>query len=109
MYVNYININGKSISVQGNNISVIGNKVYVDGKLAEEGLSGQVEISFTGDLASLKVDGSANNKGNVNGGVDAGGNIDCGDVKGSVDAGGSVNCGSVGGNVDAGGSVSMKR
>ncbi|MEK4025313.1 hypothetical protein [Sporosarcina sp. FSL W7-1283] len=106
--MNTININGKSISVQGNNVSVIGNKVYVDGKLVEEGLSGYVEISFTGDLANLKVDGSVNVKGNIHGNVDVGGSVTCGNVNGSVDAGGSITCGSVDGNVDAGGSVSIR-
>lgn len=107
--MNIININGRSISVSGNGITINNGKVYVDGKLVEEGLSGQVEVSFTGDLASLKVDGSATVNGNVQGRLDAGGSVNCKDVGKSVDAGGSVNCGTVGGNVDAGGSVSMKR
>lgn len=106
---NQIVINGKAISVQGNNISVINNRVYVDGKLIEEELSGTVEISFIGDLASLKTDSSATVNGSVQGDVDAGGSVSCGDVVGSVDAGGSVSCGTVGGDVDAGGSVSMRR
>lgn len=107
--MNIININGKLISVTGSDISIINDKVYVGGKLVEEGLSGSVEISFTGDLASLKVDGSATVNGNVQGFVDAGGSVNCEDVEKSVDAGGSVNCGTVGGSVDAGGSVSMRR
>jgi len=106
--MNIININGKSISVKGNGISIINDKVYVNGKLIEEGLSGGVEITFMGDLASLNVDGSATVNGNV-GSVDAGGSVNCGDVGKSVDAGGSVNCGTVGGDINAGGSVSMKR
>jgi len=107
--MNIININGKSIKVTGSNISVIGDKVYVNGKLVEEGLSGNVEISFKGDLANLNVDGSATVDGNVLGYVDAGGSVRCENVNGSVDAGGSVYCGNVGGDVDAGGSISMKR
>ena len=107
--MNIININGKSISVQGNNISVINDKVYVGGKLVEEGLSGQVEISFTGDLASLDVDGSATVNGNIQGNVDIGGSLNCDNIQGSADVGGSVSCRNVGGDVDAGGSVSMRR
>lgn len=107
--MNIINVNGKSITVSGNNISVINDKVYVGGKLVEEGLSGNVTISFEGDLASLKVDGSATVNGNILGNVDAGGSVKCGNVGKSVDAGGSVNCLDIGGDVDAGGSIKMKR
>ena|SRR6185312_6668682 len=107
--MNIVNINGKSISVKGNGISIINDKVYVNGKLIEEGLSGNIEITFTGDLASLNVDGSATVNGSIHGDVDAGGSVNCGDVGKSVDAGGSVNCGAVSGDIDAGGSVSMKR
>lgn len=107
--MNQIIINGKSISVRGNNISVVNGKVFVDGKLVEEGLSGDVNISFTGELANLKTSGSATINGIVKGNVDAGGSVKCGDVFKNVDAGGSVQCGNVGGDVDAGGSIQMKR
>lgn len=85
--MNTIIINGRQISVTGRNISVINDKVIVDGVIVEEGLSGHVEISFVGDLATLKTNGSATIEGNVMGNVDAGGSVNCGDVKGSVDAG----------------------
>lgn len=91
--------------VSGKNIMVNGDKVFVDGKLVEEGLSGNVTISFEGDLASLTTNCSAIVHGNVMGDVDAGGSVTCGDVEGSVDAGGSVKCSHVGGDIDAGGSV----
>jgi len=107
--VNIININGKLIKVSGNNISVINDKVYVDGELVEEGLSGNVTISFEGELANLKTSGGATVNGDVHGDVDAGGSVKCGNVGKSVDAGGSVNCGNVGGDVDAGGSVRMTK
>jgi autotransporter translocation and assembly factor TamB len=107
--MNRIVINGESISVSGNNISIINGQIYVDGKLVKEELSGNVSVSFEGDLASLKTDGSATINGNVLGDVDAGGSVKCGNIEKSVDAGGSVNCLNVGGDVDAGGSISMKR
>ncbi|MCY7865940.1 hypothetical protein P8918_13055 [Bacillus spizizenii] len=107
--MNTVIINGKSISVSGNNIDVINDKVYVDGKLVEEGLSGQVDIAFEGDLANLRTGGSATINGDVKGDIDAGGSVNCGNVNGMVDSGGSVNCGNVGGDVDAGGSIKMKR
>ena len=107
--MNTININGKSIQVSGNNISVINDKVYVNGKLVTEGLSGNVNISFEGELANLKADGSVEVNGEVLGNVDAGGSVKCENVQGYVDAGGSVNCKNVGGNIDAGGSIKMNR
>jgi len=119
--MNTIIINGKSICVSGNNVSVVNGTIIVDGKVIEEGLSGIVEVKFEGDLAKLDVKhGSATINGNVQGSVDAGGNVVCGnvgnsvdaggnvtcrDVKHSVDAGGNVTCGDVGGDIDAGGSV----
>ncbi len=106
--MNKITINGKTYNVPGGNISVQNNIVYVDGKKIEEGLSGIVEVKFTGDLASLRTDGSATVKGEVKGDVDAGGSVDCGNVGGSVDAGGSVSCRDVKGDIDAGGSVSTE-
>jgi hypothetical protein len=105
--MNQIIINGKSINVQGNNISVINDKVYVDGKLVESGLSGRVEISFKGDLANLKTDGSATVHGDVRRDVIASGSVKCHNVEGDVDASGSVNCGKIGGNVRASGSIRM--
>lgn len=107
---NIININGKSISVQGNNISIVNNKVYVDGKLVEEGLTGDVKITFEGELANLDSSASVTVNGNVKGDIDASGSVTVyGDVGGDVDASGSVTCGNVGGDVDASGSVSFKR
>lgn len=103
--MNRININGKSISVQGSNISVVNGNVYVDGKLVEENLSGDVKISFEGSLASLTVDGSAKVYGDVKGDVRAGNSVKCGDVEGSVDAGNSIKCGNIGGSAEAGNSI----
>ena len=107
---NTITINGNSISVSGNGISIINNKVYVDGELVEEGLSGDVRITFEGDLADLDSTASVTVNGNVKGDIDASGSVTVhGDVQGDVDASGSVSCGNVGGDVDASGSVSFKR
>lgn len=107
---NTITINGKSISVQGNNILVINNKVYVDEKLVEEGLLGEVKISFEGDLANLDTNSSVIVNGNVSGDINSNGSVTVnGDVKGDIDCNGSVSCGSVQGSIDAMGSVSLKR
>jgi len=111
--MNSITINGKSYICEGNSIVVKNGKVLVGGELMTEGLSGEVKISFTGDLASLDCANAVVN-GNVQGSVDAtnitvngnvggdvdGTNIKCGDVGGDVD-GTTVNCGNVNGDVDA--------
>lgn len=102
-------INGKSYNVSGNNIVVQNNQVLVDGKLIQGDLSGDVTISFEGDLANLTTHGSATINGDVHGGVDAGGSVQCGNVSEFVDAGGSVQCLQVGGDVDAGGSIKMRK
>jgi len=107
--MNTIIINGVKIQTKGSNISVNNDCIYVDGVSVKSGLSGNVQIEFIGDLASLRTDGSATVRGNVRGDVDSGGSCTCGDVSGSVDAGGSVTCGNVGGDVDAGGSIKMRR
>ena len=107
--MNTIVINGRPFTVSGSNISIVNDKVFVDGNLIEEGLTGNVTISFEGELASLRTSGSATIHGDVKGSVDAGGSVTCGDVGESVDAGGSVKCLNVGGDVHAGGSVKMIR
>lgn len=107
--MNNIIVNGKSIRVLGENISIINNQVYVDDKLIEEGLEGNVHITFEGDLASLVADGSVTVNGSVRGNVDTNGSVNCGDVEGMVSAGGSVNCEVVEGAVSAGGNISVGR
>lgn len=105
---NTIVINGERMIVQGNNITINNGTVIVDGAVIKSGLTGDVRISFEGDLANLNVDGSATVRGNVMGNIDAGGSVTCNNVlSGDVDAGGSVRCGDVHGRVDAGGSISI--
>lgn len=94
---NKITINGKSYEVSGNNITVKNDSIYVDGQLVESGLSGNVKVEFTGDLANLDCT-TATINGNVHGYVD-GTTITCGDVGGDVD-GTTIKCGNVSGDVD---------
>jgi hypothetical protein len=111
--MNSITINDESFIVSGKSIVVKNGTVYVNGEKIKEGLSGDVKIIFTGDLADLdctsavingNVNGdvdctSANISGNVGGDVD-GTNINCGDV--GRDVGGTiVNCNNVKGNIKA--------
>lgn len=104
---NKITINGKAINVEGSNITMQNGNVYVDGKLVEGGLSGEVTIKFEGDLANLKSDGSVAVHGNVNGDARAGGSLSCGDIGQDARAGGSLNCKTVNGDAKAGGSINM--
>lgn len=111
--MNILGINGKDYNVSGRSIVVRNGKVIVDGQVIEEGLSGEVKLTFTGDLAKLdctsatingnvlgNVDGtSITINGNVTGDVD-GTNIVCGDVGGDVD-GTNIKCGNVQGGIDA--------
>jgi len=94
---NKITINGKSYEVSGKNISVKNDSIYVDGQLIESGLSGNVKVEFTGDLANLDCT-TATINGNITGDVDCN-TITCGDVGGDVD-GTTIKCGNVGGDVD---------
>jgi len=95
---NKITINGKSYEVSGNNISVKNDSIYVDGVLVESGLTGDVKVEFTGDLANLDCT-TATINGNVTGDVD-GTTISCGNIGGDVD-GTTINCGDIKGSVDA--------
>ena len=105
---NKITINGVTIEVDssnGSSINVRNGVVSVGGVVVQTGLSGVVEIIWSGPAASINADGSVTVNGEVKGDVDAGGSINCGNVSGSADAGGSINCGNIGGNADAGGSI----
>ena len=107
--MNRITINGVTIETNSSSINVDGDNIYVGGNLIKGGLSGTVNVEFSGDLASLKSTGSVTVKGEVKGNVESGGSCTCGNVGNSVDSGGSTTCGNVGGNVDAGGSIKMRR
>lgn len=111
--MNSITINDESFIVSGKNVVVKNGTVYINGEKVKEGLSGDVKITFTGDLANLNCTSAVIN-GNIQGNVDCtsatikdnvGGNVDgtninCGDVGGDVD-GTTVSCGNVEGDVDA--------
>jgi hypothetical protein len=112
-FMNIINVNGKNYDVVGRNIVVRNGVVIVDGVKVVGDLTGDVHVTFTGDLAKLDcttatingnvqgdVDGTTITiNGNVQGKVD-GTNVHCGDVGGNVD-GTSVKCGNVQGSIDA--------
>jgi hypothetical protein len=100
-------INGKTYQA-GRNINIVNGRILIDGKLAEENVSGVVEIKVEGDLATLECDAPVTVNGNV-GSLSAGGSVQCNDVGGSINAGGLINCGDVGGTVNACGSVNCRR
>ena len=101
-----LTINGKNFQVTGRNIAIRNGTVMVDGIMITTGLSGDVNVKFEGDLASLEADGAVT-CGNVHGDVSAGGSVECGDVGKSVKAGGSVRAAKVGGSMSAGGSIKV--
>ena len=53
----------------------------------------------------VEIWGSADIDGNISGGLEAGGSVNCGNVSGGLEAGGGVNCGNVSGGLEAGNSV----
>lgn len=68
------------------------------------------DVDAGGNISCGNIGGDADagtyiSCGNVSGDVDAGGSVSCGNVDGDVDAGGNVKCGFVSGDVDAGGTV----
>lgn len=101
---NRITVNGVTYEVEGNNISVINGVIYADGVAVHSGLENSVHITWHGDLASLRTDGSVT-CGSVEGDVIAGGSVKCHNVSGNVGAHGSVKAGGCGGSIIAGGSV----
>ncbi len=55
---------------------------------------------------AVEIWGSADIEGNISGGANAGGEINCGNVSGGANAGGEINCGNISGGVSAGGGIS---
>jgi hypothetical protein len=96
--MNILNVNGKNYEVAGRNIVVSNGNVVVDGKKVVGDLSGNVHVTFTGDLASLDCT-SATINGSVLGNVDCT-SLECQDIGGDVDAT-NVKCNKILGDVDA--------
>jgi len=97
--MNKITINGTTYAVNGKNIKVTNGAVMVDGIMVTSGLSGNVGIKFSGDLARLEA-ASAEVHGNINGDVDCT-NLICNNIQGDVDATNVTVRGSIHGSVDA--------
>ena len=103
--MNSITINGESFVCTGKNIVSVNGKIIVDGVVIKEGLSGDVTIHFSGDLANLSCADAVIN-GNVQGNVNAA-DIKCGNVGGNV-TGADVRCTEVHGKISAA-SVKIKK
>ena len=118
-----ITLNGKTYTAPaGASLTVINGKVMIDGKVVEEGLTGEVRLKVEGDLFTLVTDANVEcgnvqgdvradgnvTAGHVGGALKADGNVTCGTVRGDVKADGNVTCGNVEGSVRAGGNV-MRR
>lgn len=87
-------------------IEIRNGEVIVNGEPHAKGpLKGVVELRITtGTAVSVMTDVSVVCD-DVNGPVNAGGNVSCGNVGGSISAGGNVNCDDVGGSIRAAGNV----
>lgn len=96
--MNQIVVNGNRYSVSGKNITVKNGTVYVDDKIIESNLSGEVTIKFEGDLANLDCNNAIVN-GYISGNVDCN-SLKCGNISGNVDAT-SVICCDISGDVYA--------
>jgi hypothetical protein len=107
--MNSITINGLTIN-GARSIDVTGGRVFVDGKEVQ-GLdisNNRLDIEVTGNLTSLKADGSMKLiSGDVLGNAAAGGSLSCRDIGGNASAGGSIKAMSLAGNASAGGSVKI--
>ena len=64
-----------------------------------------VTLRYEGSALNIESDFSVSVEGEVQGGVQAGGDVDCGDVEGNINCGGDVDCGNVEGNINCGGDV----
>jgi hypothetical protein len=96
--MNSITINGKSYICQGKSIVVKNGKLLLDGDLITEGLSGNVTVSFTGDLASLEC-ADAHVTGDIKGGVNCA-DLECRDIVGNVNAA-DIKCNNIKGDIRA--------
>ena len=72
-----------------------------------EGLLSKTNVVFRyeGPALNIRSDFDVTVEGEVQGSVEAGGDVDCGNVLGHVTAGGDVDCGVIEGNLEAGGDV----
>ncbi|MBQ7132449.1 MAG: helix-turn-helix domain-containing protein [Oscillospiraceae bacterium] len=64
-----------------------------------------LEIGPDDNNLTVEIAGSADIKGNIGGGIDAKGAVNCNNVSGNIIAEGGVNCGNVSGDIDANGGV----
>lgn len=102
-----VQINGKTY--QGNNVVMNNGTIIIDGITVEGDFNGSAPIQMSGDIHSLRTDGSATVDGNVQGNVNAGGSLKCGNIEGSANAGGSLKCGDIQGSAMAGGSLKCNK
>lgn len=98
-----IKING--VTYSGTKVSIINGNIIIDGTSIKGKVSGVIEIRIEGNPASIETDANVTVKGNVQGNIDAGGNITCTNVQGGADAGGNISCCNIAGSADAGGNI----
>ena len=93
-----ITINGRSYATTGSNVVVKNGNVYVNGKLVESNLSGEIRIIWDGPAANIDCTNLTVN-GDIHGNVDCT-NLKCSNINGDVDAT-NVSANSIVGKVDS--------
>ena len=89
-------------------MSIVDGVVYIDGKKVEDLDREPVKITVEGSIGNVKVDGSLEIEGHVEGDINARGNVICWNAYGDVKAKGNVHIGDDAKmDVQAGGNVSV--
>lgn len=101
-----IKVNGMELEVpDGANVSINNGVVTINGSTVHNVGGANIVISSQGAKFTLKCDKDVTVDGDVNGGIEAKGNVTCRNVTGGVESEGDVKCGNVTGGIEAKGNV----
>jgi hypothetical protein len=103
--VGTVTINGRTLT--GSNLMIAGGDIYIDGNKVDFGeiTGNKLDVTVTGDINEVKVDGDLVIDGNILGSATVGGNANVDGSVGNINAGGNVNVDGKAGNINAGGNV----
>lgn len=102
--MNKIVINGTSFNVEDNSaIAITNGQVIINGDIFSMPPKETHDLSLGNQIhVTLKCDGNLSVTGNINGDVNAGGNIVCANIAGDVFASQSISCNNISGDVKGG-------